>query len=144
MPTLVVARQAYDELLRAGEAAGDREVCGVMAGTYGERESRVAAVHPVENAAETPETRYAMAPEEQFEVLERVEAAGRDVVGFYHTHPAGPPRPSATDAARATWTGYSYAVCTLGGDYPYLGSWRWRGGAAGFERELVALDGDRP
>ncbi|MFB6304420.1 MAG: desampylase [Haloferacaceae archaeon] len=140
-PTLVVARAAYDEMLRRGEAGGEREVCGVMAGRRGEAESRVVDVHPAENVAETPETRYAMDPEEQYAIVERVEDAGRDVVGFYHSHPAGPPRPSGTDAARATWTGYSYAIGAFDGAYPYLGSWRWRGDEAGFERELVVVEG---
>jgi len=137
--TLVIARGAYDDVVRQGYDGGDREICGILAGTYGDEESVVRETHQVTNVAGTPQTRYAMDPEEQLAVIDAIEDAGRDVVGFYHTHPTGPARPSDTDAARATWPGYSYAICAFDG-YPYLGSWRWTGD--GFERETVRLVAD--
>jgi proteasome lid subunit RPN8/RPN11 len=138
--SLVLARDAYDEVVYQGYDGGDEEVCGVLAGEYGDHESVVYETYRVENVAETPQIRYAMDPEEQLAVTETAEAAGHDVVGFYHSHPAGPVHPSETDAERATWPGYSYAICAFDG-YPYLGSWRWRGDA--FERETVELiDGE--
>lgn len=136
MPTLTLARSAYDEIVRHGEAGADEEVCGVLAGEHGDEASRVEAVHRVENVAEQPQIRYRLDPEALFAVIERIEDAGQEVVGFYHSHPAGGPQPSQTDAERATWPGYSYAICALDGA-PYLGSWRWTGEE--FERETVAL-----
>jgi proteasome lid subunit RPN8/RPN11 len=135
---LAFTRAAYDDVVAASTAAGDEEACGVLAGEYGEATSRAAAAVPVENAADAPRTRYAIDPAELYAVVERVEERGRDVVGFYHSHPRGPPRPSETDAARATWRGYSHAICALDGA-PYVGSWRWTGES--FEREAVALVG---
>ncbi|WP_435186504.1 desampylase [Halobellus sp. EA9] len=134
--TLVLDRDAYDEIVYQGYGGGDKEICGILAGAYGETESVVHEVHQVTNAAETPQIRYAMDPEEQLEVTEAIEDAGLEVVGFYHSHPAGPVHPSETDAERATWPGYSYAICAFDG-YPYLGSWRWTD--EGFEREMVRL-----
>ena len=133
---LELTRAAYDDVVYAGYDGGDEEVCGVLAGEYGDETSRVVEAVPAENVADTPQIRYAIDPAEQFETTERLEERGLAVVGFYHSHPAGPPRPSDTDADRATWPGYSYAVCAFDG-YPFLGSWRWTGEA--FEREAVAL-----
>ncbi|QLG63684.1 desampylase [Halorarum salinum] len=135
---LELRRSAYDEIVYRGYDGGAEEVCGVLAGTYDDEASVVDAAYPAENVAETPEIRYAMDPEEQFAITEAVEEAGLEVVGFYHTHPAGPTEPSETDARRATWPGYSYAICAFDG-YPFLGSWRWRGEDDGFERETVAV-----
>jgi proteasome lid subunit RPN8/RPN11 len=135
---LTLARDVYDGIVAQGYDGGTEEVCGVLAGEYGDDESRATDRYPVANAAETPETRYAMAPEEQLSVIDGIEAAGLDVVGFYHSHPAGPTRPSETDAERATWPGYSYAICAFDG-YPFLGSWRWRGDA--FVGERVVVEG---
>ena len=137
-------RAAYDDVVRHAEAGGDEEVCGVLAGTRngGDEPSVVARAHEAENVAETPESRYRIDPEEGIELFEAIEADGRDVVGFYHSHPTGPSRPSATDAAQATWLGYSYVICALDGR-PFVGSWRWRGDEAGFERETVAVRSDR-
>ncbi|MFB6113756.1 MAG: desampylase [Halodesulfurarchaeum sp.] len=135
---LELTREAYDEIVYAGYDAGAEEACGVLAGNYGEDRSHVTEIYPTENAAETPEIRYRIDPEEQLAVIEDIEDAGLAVVGFYHTHPAGPPHPSETDADRATWPGYSYAICAFDG-YPYLGSWRWRDSEAEFEQEPVRL-----
>lgn len=135
---LSLLRDAYDAILAHAERGGDEEVCGVLAGQrHGEDdEARVEAVHPAANVAETPRTRYRIDPEEQLAIIEAIEDAGREVVGFYHSHPRGGPVPSATDAERAAWPGYSYAIC-VPGERPYLGSWRWTGEQ--FEREAVAL-----
>lgn len=137
---LVLSRAAYDDVLDHATAGGSEEICGVLAGERDADETaRVDAVHRAENVADTPRTRYLIDPEEQLSIIERIEDAGREVVGFYHSHPEGPPVPSETDAERAAWPGYSYAIC-VPGDRPDLGSWRWTGEQ--FEREAVALQSE--
>ncbi|WP_144901206.1 desampylase [Halobellus captivus] len=139
--TLTLTRDVYDEIVYQGYGGADEEICGILGGEFGDEESVVHEVRQVANIAETPQIRYAMDPEEQLAATETLEDAGYDVVGFYHTHPTGPPRPSETDAARATWPGYSYAICAFDG-YPFVGSWRWTD--EGFQREIVGLiDGSR-
>jgi proteasome lid subunit RPN8/RPN11 len=133
-----LTREAYDDIVYAGYDGAPEEVCGVLAGEYGEETSTVLEAHPTENVADTPEIRYYIDPEEQLAVIEEIEDAGLEVVGFYHTHPAGPTEPSETDADRAAWPGYSYAICAFDG-YPYLGSWRWQGDEDGFEQEIVRV-----
>lgn len=138
-----LSRQTYDHIVTHARDGGAVEVCGVLAGARGTdgEPSAATAAYAAENVAETPKTRYAMAPEEQLELIEGAEAAGLDVVGFYHSHPTGPAHPSETDAARATWPGHSYVICALDGA-PFVGSWRWRG-ADGFEQETVAVRDER-
>jgi proteasome lid subunit RPN8/RPN11 len=135
-----LTRGAYDRVVSHAESGGEAEVCGVLAGTRGTdgEPSVVTDARETENVAETPRTRYRIDPEEQLATIEAIEAEGLDVVGFYHSHPAGPARPSETDAARATWSDYSYVICALDG-HPFVGSWRWRGDDEGFEREAVAV-----
>lgn len=134
---LTLPHRVHDGIVR--HADGEHEVCGVLAGDYDADESRATDRHPATNAAATPATRYRIDPEELLGILEAIEADGRDVVGFYHSHPNGPPEPSETDAERATWTGYSYVICTPD-DPPSLGSWRWDGST--FQRERVAVGGE--
>ncbi|MEF8801092.1 MAG: desampylase [Halolamina sp.] len=123
---LVLPTAVRDALLSHADSGGDEEICGVLAGDYGQERSCVEAAHPTANAAEKPRTRYRIDPEELLATIESVEQGGREVVGFYHSHPNGPAAPSATDAARATWTGYSYVICSLDGS-PSIDSWRWTG-----------------
>ncbi len=137
-------RATYDDVVYHAYDGDEAEVCGVLAGTQGADgdPSVVTRTYATENVAETPRIRYLIDPEAQLEAIEAAEDDGLDVVGFYHSHPTGPTEPSETDAARATWPGYSYVICALDG-YPYVGSWRWRGEDDGFERETVAVRSDR-
>lgn len=137
-------RATYDDVVHHAYRGGDEEICGVLAGTRGSDgdASTVVRTYETENVAERPRIRYRLDPEEQLAVIETIEEDGLDVVGFYHSHPTGPTRPSETDVARATWHGYSYVICALDG-YPFVGSWRFRGDEGGFDREPVAVSSDR-
>jgi proteasome lid subunit RPN8/RPN11 len=122
--TLRVAPAARDAMVAHAREGAPAEVVGVLAGTRDP--DRATGIERASNAADTPETRYALDPAEQVDLLDRIEGRGDEVVGFYHSHPRGPPAPSATDEARATWTGYVYAIVSLAGD-PSLDAWRWTG-----------------
>jgi len=137
-------RETYDEIVSHAYEGGEAEVCGVLAGTHGTDDdpSLVTRTYQAKNVAETPEIRYLIDPEEQFELIEAAEDDGLDLVGYYHSHPTGPTEPSETDAARATWPKYSYVICALDG-YPFVGSWRWEGDENGFTQETVVVRSER-
>lgn len=136
-----IPRDIYDDLVYHAYDGADREICGILAGTYDEEKTIVKERYPAENVAETPQIRYLIDPEEQFQITEEIEADGHDVAGFYHSHPSGPPYPSDTDADRATWPGLSYLIVALDG-YPFVGSWRWRDTEERFEPERMTITRD--
>jgi proteasome lid subunit RPN8/RPN11 len=136
---LTLPREVYDAVIDHARDGAPEEVCGILGGDHGTDRTRVESVHRAHNAADTPRTAYAIDPGEQLELIDRVEAAGEDLAGFYHSHPAGPSRPSRTDAARAAWPGQSYLLVALDGRHPYVGSWRWEGDAGEFVGEQVRL-----
>ncbi|WP_458185027.1 desampylase [Haladaptatus sp. NG-WS-4] len=141
---LVLSREVYDTLVSHARRGRPAEVCGILAGSRDDGTDsprvtgRVDDVYRTENVAESPETTYELDPEEQLALMEEIEASGRDVVGFYHSHPSGPDTPSETDVADATWDGYSYVIVSLNGSYPFVGSWRFTGET--FEPEIVRLE----
>lgn len=135
---IAFTRSAFDAVVDHAADGTPYEICGVLGGTYDEDGSTVSRVERAENVADAPRTRYYMDPAEQLERIDAIEDAGDDVVGFYHSHPAGPTRPSETDAARATWPDRSYVIVALDG-HPFVGAWRWREDDAGFEQEIVAV-----
>jgi len=145
--TLAIPDRVRDEILAHARKGAPEEVCGVLAGSRDGDDATVAARHPAENAAADPRTRYEIEPREQLELLEAIDDAGREVVGFYHSHPRGPPEPSATDAAEATWPGRSYVIAVPGergrehgvADGNRLRSWRWTGEQ--FDAEPVRITG---
>ena len=121
---------ARDAILEHARASHD-EVCGVLAGRRraeadesGDAADRVTAVRRVPNAASDPRMRYELDPAAALSAIEAVESEGEDVVGFYHSHPSGPPRPSETDRAAATWAGYVYAIAV---PPETVRAWRWTG-----------------
>ena len=132
-----VARSARDAMLAHADEGAPEEVVGVLVGERtADGEDRVTRVERARNAADTPRTRYELDPAEQVELVDDIEAAGDAVVGFYHSHPDGPEGPSATDARRAAWEGYVYAIVSLAGEAS-LGAWRWTGEE--FDRLPVAV-----
>ncbi len=56
----------------------------------------------VTNAARS-RVRFRMDPQEQLAAFERLEAEGQEMLAIYHSHPAGPDTPSATDIQEAAY-----------------------------------------
>ncbi|THE65125.1 M67 family peptidase [Salinadaptatus halalkaliphilus] len=130
-PTLVLPSDLREAILERARTGDPREVCGVLGGSFDPDSSRVRSQYPADNVADHPRTRYRIDPEEQLAIFERLEDRGEEIVGFYHSHPRGPPRPSETDAEAATWPDRSYLIVSLS---PLdIGSWRWRSGDSGTE-----------
>lgn len=136
---LAVPRDAYDAMVAHATAGAPEEVCGILGGGFGDRQSTVESVERAPNVAPAPEHEYAIDPTEQFELMEAIEDRAQDVVGFYHSHPRGPAGPSATDAERATWLDRSYVIVDLAGEHPVVGAWRWDGADERFVREVLRV-----
>ncbi|MCU4751014.1 M67 family metallopeptidase [Halobacteria archaeon AArc-curdl1] len=144
-PVLVVPDSVRKALVEAARDAGPEECCGVLGGAFDPQRSRVTSWYPAANAADQPRERYLIDPTVQLEIFERLEDSGEDIVGFYHSHPRGPPVPSQTDVDAAAWPDRSYVIVVgpfedeRGSERPAVRSWRWRdGGETGhFERERL-------
>ncbi|MFA9425698.1 desampylase [Natronorubrum sp. A-ect3] len=138
-PELVVPTAIRETILERARDGRPEEICGVFGGEYDpDGRSRVRSQYPADNVAETPRTRYRIDPEAQLELFDRLEERGEEIVGFYHSHPRGPPRPSETDVAQATWPDRSYLIVSL--EPREVGSWRWRADDKRFEREHLVLE----
>ena len=87
------------------EQHAPQEACGLLAGS----ENQVIMVLPVTNALHSP-VRYRMAAREQLDAFERIDHAGLELVGIYHSHPNGPDGPSATDIAEAFYPEAVYLI----------------------------------
>lgn len=126
-----------DEVYAHARKGAPEEVCGLLAGRRGpEGAHEVVHVFPVRNAHPRPVGEYLLDPQEQLRLTLRIEdELGLEVVGFYHSHPAGPARFSATDAARASWP-VSYLLVHLKPQEGHLSA-RWDAEAGRFRPEEV-------
>ena len=92
------------------------EACGLLAGS----EDRVEKVLFVQNQAQSP-VRFVMEPYEQLRAFEWIEANGLDLLGIFHSHPAGPETVSITDIAEAAYE-VVHVICSKTGE-----QWNLRG-----------------
>ena len=91
------------------------EACGLLAG----RGAQVERVYLVENARHSL-TDYRMDPAQQVSAMLAIERAGLELIGIFHSHPAGPPRPSATDVDRAYYPEVVYLIVAPAGARGWL------------------------
>jgi proteasome lid subunit RPN8/RPN11 len=123
------------------------EVCGVLVGRRA-AEVTVETVIPVANRErESPRIRYEIAPEDLLRIQRESRGSGLDVVGFYHSHPDHPARPSETDrriAAAGLSDGVAHVVVSVNGQGGAVSSaWVFRDATQAFEDEPLAVVGRR-
>ena len=56
--------------------------------------------------------RYEIDPRDQIRIQREADAAGLDIVGYYHSHPDHPAQASRFDTERA-WAGYVYLIVAV-------------------------------
>jgi len=101
-----------------GIAAYPNECCGVMYGmdvtTDGSGERVVEKIEPLLNAFDPTERyhRFSVDPKELMRAEETAARERRLVLGFYHSHPDHPARPSEYDRVHA-WPFYSYVIVAI-------------------------------
>lgn len=100
------------------------ECCGLVGG----KGDRATTVYRANNAEKSP-FRYSIAPGEQLELMNRVEEAGEEIVGIYHSHTKTAAYPSQTDINLAIgWPDSVYFIVSLENpDEPYVRGFRIRG-----------------
>lgn len=129
------------ELEDRARRAAPEECCGILMGrAAGAGEpARVVAAPTAENVWPGDRTRrYEIAPETLLAEHRRAREAGRDVVGYYHSHPGGEAAPSAFDRERA-WPGVTYLIVSPA--RREARAWRLAAEGGGFdELEVVARE----
>jgi len=123
------------------------EVCGVLVGQSA-AEVTVEAVVPVANRErDAPRVRYQVAPEDLLRIQRESRESRLDIVGFYHSHPEHPARPSETDrrmAAEGISDGVVHVVVSVdGAGRAAPSAWVFRDATQAFEEEPLAVVGRR-
>jgi proteasome lid subunit RPN8/RPN11 len=110
--TLRLPGALADEIRRHGEAAYPAECCGAMVGRAEGAAKEVLRLSPAVNRRTDDPRRYLIAPDDLRRLEREVREAGQEIVGYYHSHPDHPARPSAFDAEHA-WPWYSYLIVRI-------------------------------
>lgn len=94
---------------RHGEDTYPHECCGALIG----RDGRVAHLVPLPNTTEEgPRRRFLVRPSDYRLAETRAGELGGELLGFYHSHPDHPARPSQYDLDHA-WPTFAYVIVAV-------------------------------
>jgi proteasome lid subunit RPN8/RPN11 len=86
------------------------ECCGALLGRDGENSREVFALVSLTNRRDdSPRNRFSITPEDVRLAEQKAREQGLEVIGWYHSHPDSPARPSEFDREHA-WPWYSYII----------------------------------
>jgi proteasome lid subunit RPN8/RPN11 len=140
---LLLAKKFDLEIREHGAKDYPNECCGAMLGTDNDAAGReVRSLFPLINRRDdSPRNRFSITPED-FRAAERAASErGLDLLGWYHSHPDHPARPSEFDREHA-WPWYSYVIVSVDGGAPKdLTCWQLEDDRSKFQPEVVALEG---
>ena len=130
---LTISCEHWQEMFRHVEYDAPLEACGLLAG----KNARVEKVIKVRNQAQS-HARFVMDPYQQLKAFDWIESHGLDLLGIFHSHPAGPETASATDIAEAAYEVVHIIFSRSGGIWKARGFWIEGGQAV--EVELLTPD----
>jgi proteasome lid subunit RPN8/RPN11 len=148
---LVVSAELAEKIRAHGVETYPHECCGALFGREvagGEEQSSDAAQEPlrevlalfplVNRRDDSPRNRFSVTPEDVLLADKAARQQGLDVVGWYHSHPDHPARPSQYDQDHA-WPWYSYIIVTVhAGAAKEMTSWRLKDDRSAYVEERIA------
>lgn len=106
-------RPALSRLIAEAEVGRPEEVCGFLLGQRSGPRVRVMETRSSPNAAASDRTRgFRIDPHQTRAAARTASDAGRELLGFYHSHLDAPALPSAADDLHA-WPGYAYLIVSV-------------------------------
>ena len=114
------------------------ECCGVLIGRCHSGATFVERVLSVGNEREdSRQNRYLISPETVLAAHKEARSVGLEVVGYYHSHPDHPARPSEFDREHA-WPGMSYLIVSVEKrKVVEARSWRLADDREGYDEEVI-------
>ena len=121
--------EVSESLIAEAQEAGREEACGILVGRREPGRFLVVRAVPCENVAAEGMRgrRFEIDPRRLIEEERAVRGSDEEVVGFYHSHPAGDPVPSKVDLTfMALWPDMIWVIvgATPDGAGPRVRAWR--------------------
>jgi proteasome lid subunit RPN8/RPN11 len=137
---LVISRRHLHAIGLHGSSTYPEECCGVLIGRANGANGTtlVERLLSVDNErGDSRHNRYVITPETVLAAQREARAAGLDIVGYYHSHPDHPARPSDFDREHA-WPGLSYLIVSVErGRVADARSWRLSDDRERFDEERI-------
>ncbi len=129
-----------EEIKEIAQKTYPHECCGVMVGSVENGVKTVSELVPAENQrTDSPANRYLITPDLLNELEKKLKGTDRAIVGFFHSHPDVPARPSTYDQDHA-WPWYSYVIVSVNkGEAGEIHNWKLRDDRSAFDAEKMEL-----
>jgi proteasome lid subunit RPN8/RPN11 len=125
MNKLLLQANLARQIEREGSQVYPNECCGIMYGRDTAEGRVVDRLEAVPNVFDETERfhRFSISPKQLMEAEKKAGDEGKLVLGFYHSHPDHPARPSEYDRQHA-WPFYSYIIVSISKGEPVdMTSW---------------------
>jgi len=123
-----------------GEQEYPNECCGLLFGKINSDNSKeITEILPISNAQneENRYNRFLITPKDMIKGELYARKHNVDIIGFYHSHPDHPAKPSQFDLEHA-WPVYSYIITSvINGKADVMTSWLLSSDRAKFENEEI-------
>ena len=144
---LKISSELADKIRAHGAQTYPHECCGALLGRDTEIADRhvyreIHALHPLINRRDdSPNNRFSVTSQDVLDAEKAARHQGLEVVGWYHSHPDHPARPSQYDRDHA-WPWYSYIIVSVEKGEPCdTRSWRLQDDRSGYEPEVIETAG---
>jgi proteasome lid subunit RPN8/RPN11 len=148
---LGISAELAEKIREHGVETYPYECCGALLGTDYDglandpnQESRkvsreVLSLFPLVNRRDdSPRNRFAVTADDVREAEKAASAQGLEVIGWYHSHPDHPAKPSDFDRDHA-WPWYSYIIVSVHTGVPQdMTSWRLKDDRSGYLEEKIS------
>jgi proteasome lid subunit RPN8/RPN11 len=142
---LKISAELADKIRSHGAETYPHECCGALLGRDTEVADRslyreIHALHPLINRRDdSPRNRFSVTSQDVLDAENAATSQGLEVVGWYHSHPDHPARPSQYDREHA-WPWYSYVIVSVANKIPEdMTSWRLTDDRSDFQSEDICL-----
>ena len=152
-PTLWISGHLAEKIRAHGVETYPHECCGALLGRDsnavldGDRVAdalqptrKILQIFPLVNRRDdSPRNRFSVTAEDVLAAEKAAREQGLEVVGWYHSHPDHPARPSEYDRDHA-WPWYSYIIVSVQNGAPQnMTSWRLNDDRSGFSPEEIEI-----
>ena len=122
--TLTISKELAERIRAHGAETYPHECCGALLGKDSDPRETLGLFPLINRRDDSPRNRFSVATEDVVEAEKVARQQGLDVVGWYHSHPDHPARPSQYDRDHA-WPWYSYIIVSVVEGKPKdMTSWR--------------------
>jgi proteasome lid subunit RPN8/RPN11 len=142
---LTISTELADNIRAQGAETYPHECCGALLGRDREVADRrvfreICGLYPLVNRRDdSPRNRFSVTSQDVLDAEKAARQQNLDVVGWYHSHPDHPARPSQYDRDHA-WPWYSYIIVSVANKIPEdLTSWRLAEDRSEFQNEEICL-----